>query len=133
MTLTDAVRKAAAKHAEAKAVFQRVRAEQNEAVKNERTLRDAQRDLQRELREAEEAFKKGEWAIERFLERKREAQKRLEELERREKLWAEEDAALRKNREENDAKLRELEAGAPERTKRRDEAPRPRRTGPFGA
>lgn len=122
LTLTDAVRKAAAKHAEAKAVFERVRAEQNEAVKNERTLRDAQRDLQRELREAEEAFKKGEWAIERFLESKREAQKRLEELERREKLWAEEDAALRKNREENDAKLRELEAGAPERTKRRDEA-----------
>lgn len=122
LTLTDAVRKAAARHAEAKAVFERVRAEQNEAVENERTLRDAQRDLQRELREAEEAFKKGEWAIERFLERKREAQKRLEELERREKLWAEEDAALRKNREENDAKLRELEAGAPERTKRREEA-----------
>lgn len=122
LTLTDAVRKAAERHAEAKAVFERVRAEQNEAVQNERTLRDAQRDLQRELREAEEAFKKGEWAIERFLERKREAQKRLEELERREKLWAEEDAALRKNREENDAKLRELEAGAPERTKRREEA-----------
>lgn len=122
LTLTDAVRKAAARHAEAKAVFERVRSEQNEAVQNERTLRDAQRDLQRELREAEEAFKKGEWAIERFLERRREAQKRLEELERREKLWAEEDAALRKNREENDAKLRELEAGAPERTKRREEA-----------
>ena len=122
LTLTDAVRKAAARHTEAKAVFERVRAEQNEAVQNERTLRDAQRDLQRELREAEEAFKKGEWAIERFLERKREAQKRLEELERREKLWAEEDAALRKNREENEAKLRELEAGAPERTKRREEA-----------
>lgn len=122
LTLSEAVRKTAARHAEAKASFERIRAEQDEAQKNERALRDAQRDLQRQLRETEEALKKGEWAIERFLERKREAIKRLEELERREKLWAEEEAALRKNREENDAKLRELEALAPERAKRRDEA-----------
>lgn len=94
LTLAENVRVAEKRYEEVRATFIDVRSARTEAERDDAAYREALRDALRLLREAEEAQRRGQWALERWTERKRDLQHRLEEAARREKLLLEEEAEV---------------------------------------
>lgn len=110
LTLTQKVRAAESRYEEAKANFDKARSDRDEAQHEERTVRESQRQAARTLHDAEEAVRKIEWSQKRFLEQKREAERRLAEIERRERLLEEEHVEIVREAEVAKAERLRLEA-----------------------